>query len=77
MILDATCGLKQMWFKKDDQETIYLDMRYGAIQYTEKQFKRNTYIYSFHSFLVKYSNLKQSFNLENQKYSKGEQKMLQ
>lgn len=40
MILDATCGLKQMWFQKDDQETIYLDMRYGAIQYSEKQFKR-------------------------------------
>ena len=40
MILDATCGLKQMWFQKDDPETIYLDMRHSAIQYTEKQFNR-------------------------------------
>lgn len=49
MILDATCGLKEMWFQKDAEDVVYLDMRHGAIAYTEDKFKllpelRNQYI---------------------------------
>ena len=33
MILDATCGLKQMWFQKDAKDVVYLDRRHNKIEY--------------------------------------------
>ena len=32
MILDLTCGLKQIWFQKDAQNVIYLDKRKGIFE---------------------------------------------
>ena len=36
MILDATCGLKQIWLNKNPKDTIYLDLREGKIEYPSK-----------------------------------------
>jgi len=33
MILDATCGYKEMWFNKQPEKTIFIDIRKGAIEY--------------------------------------------
>ena len=44
MILDATCGLREMWFQKDDPDTIYLDRRKGAISSKWRQYGGNKII---------------------------------
>jgi len=41
MILDATCGLKGIWFKKTDEETVYLDKRKGPI-YSSKTLQKRS-----------------------------------
>lgn len=33
MILDATCGAKQMWYQKDAKDVVYLDKRHGEIYF--------------------------------------------
>ena len=33
MILDVTCGLREMWFEKEDSETVYLDWRQESISF--------------------------------------------
>ena len=35
MILDMTCGAKQMWFQKDAKDVVYLDKRNGEIEFPE------------------------------------------
>jgi ubiquinone/menaquinone biosynthesis C-methylase UbiE len=36
MILDATCGLKEMWHNKNPNDVIFLDIRKGKIVYNSK-----------------------------------------
>jgi len=36
MILDVTAGLKEMWFDKENPETVYLDWRRGEIVFYEQ-----------------------------------------